>query len=482
MTMRRAHFYVVSDDPAVIDDARHAVESSHKSFIFSTLPSANDLPDGMDLHDWVLLDLDSIDPSNPSEEQVLHDLARRSQTLTTQSIAPGQTARSLPGGKARTIKKPALRRRLLLLLVDAAPETGTWTHVEDLDRRSPHLQSDEDEYSTVLAARIADFATQIAKLDRELVVRACLDKLPDLFSARSISLYQVDDGRRNLVLLGKTQADQGQPLIPLEEPRSEHSPLVGPARRNEFAELWDRVQAAFGTPASQLESGVCHSKTSILAPITSGSRLLGVLHLSEPTARGGFDRPHAAIALPVCRMIGSALNNIRVFEGLREQARTDGLTALSNRRTFTAQLNREMMRARRYRSPLALAMIDLDGLKDINDTHGHQAGDAVLQEAAERLRATIRDVDLPSRYGGDEFAVILPNTTLQQAQNVADRIATEMADRPCRWLQADITATFSIGLCEYKGHASAAEFIQAADEALYLAKSQGKNRVTVSAG
>lgn len=483
MTPRRAHFYAVSEDPNTIEEARHAVDACHKDLVFKALGSIAELPDNLDLRDWVLLDLDESSCDDTQNRHTLGQLCGRSQTVVTQSVTRSVFSSPVPEGPVRSITKPHLKRQLARLLADTASDMLSWMDVDETEQLDLHLQSDELEAPEIaLATRVANFAARIAKLDRDQVVRACVSKLPDLFRARSISVYKLDERSRHLLLLGTNCEHDIQPLTALNDAAPEPSFQIGPARRNEFAETWDRIQAVFGVPNAHLESGVYRTASTILAPITAGNRLIGAIHLAESLKRDGFDRTDIALTGPICRLIGAALNNVRVFEGLREQARTDGLTSLPNRRTFTAQLNREMMRARRYRSPLTLAMIDLDGLKDINDTHGHQAGDAVLQEAAERLRAVIREIDLPARYGGDEFAVILPNTTLDQAQNVADRIASEMAERPCQWLESGIRATLSIGLCEYRNHASAAEFIQAADDALYQAKAEGKNRVTIANG
>jgi diguanylate cyclase (GGDEF)-like protein len=124
-----------------------------------------------------------------------------------------------------------------------------------------------------------------------------------------------------------------------------------------------------------------------------------------------------------------------------------------------------------------LALIDMDGLKEVNDMHGHPAGDMLLREAARRIRRTIREIDIPARYGGDEFAVILPSTGLEQARRVANRLTEAMAHRPCQWDHKPINATLSVGVCQYEGQPAAQDLISAADTSLYAAKARGRNCV-----
>jgi two-component system, cell cycle response regulator len=170
---------------------------------------------------------------------------------------------------------------------------------------------------------------------------------------------------------------------------------------------------------------------------------------------------------------------------LAEEAITDELTGLKNRRAFDERLLEEFRRAQRYADPVSLIMIDLDHFKSVNDRFGHPFGDTVLRGAAEQLRASTRDPDICSRYGGEEFAVILPKTHLQGALAVAERIWRELGARafplPSGAPGADeplhVTASMGIAFYPSKDITSPELLLRYADEALYQAKRSGRNTI-----
>jgi two-component system cell cycle response regulator len=169
----------------------------------------------------------------------------------------------------------------------------------------------------------------------------------------------------------------------------------------------------------------------------------------------------------------------RAQQKLAEMATMDGLTGLYNRRYFLESLQKEMGRADRMNSELALYMFDIDGFKSVNDLYGHQTGDAVLAGLGRLLRETIRLIDVPSRYGGEEFAVLLPSTKLREAQTACERLRRAVTAHPFTFNEVSIRITVSIGVVSYwpnSGYA-ASQLIEAADKALYRAKNDGKNRV-----
>jgi diguanylate cyclase (GGDEF)-like protein/putative nucleotidyltransferase with HDIG domain len=165
---------------------------------------------------------------------------------------------------------------------------------------------------------------------------------------------------------------------------------------------------------------------------------------------------------------------------LQEEARVDPKTGLFNARHFAAALNEELMRAERFERPLSLVMADLDLLRDINNTYGHLAGDAVLQGIAEVFREQLRHYDVPARFGGEEFAILLPETPPEQAFEIAERIRRAVAGRTfdVETSSEPIRATVSIGVAAFPRDGSDAnELIHQADLAVYRAKLQGRNRV-----
>lgn len=168
-------------------------------------------------------------------------------------------------------------------------------------------------------------------------------------------------------------------------------------------------------------------------------------------------------------------------EKLREMAARDALTGLYNRRQFSDLLGRLFAESTRYRSDLTCLMLDLDNFKRVNDSLGHHVGDQLLQLTATVIRETVRESDIPVRYGGDEFVVLLPRTSPGDARILAERIITEFRSRLMKTLPEASITSLSIGLAsrEQNEPAVATNLVNLADEALYLAKAGGKNRVTV---
>jgi diguanylate cyclase (GGDEF)-like protein len=169
---------------------------------------------------------------------------------------------------------------------------------------------------------------------------------------------------------------------------------------------------------------------------------------------------------------------------LREQAVTDALTGLSNRGTFDQFFTERFGSALMGSKTLAILMMDVDHFKQINDQHGHQAGDAVLQSLAEVIGRRTRVGDLAARYGGEEFVLVLPNTPRQQAAALAEGIRRDIAARVVRFNQKEIPATVSIGVAAFEPGGQfreATQLLQAADLAVYAAKKAGRNCVRVYA-
>ena len=164
-------------------------------------------------------------------------------------------------------------------------------------------------------------------------------------------------------------------------------------------------------------------------------------------------------------------------EAVRQQASRDSLTGLLNRALVLDGLVRELHRAERQELPVSVLLSDLDHFKRVNDTFGHPAGDAVLRETAERMRAVLRGYDLIGRYGGEEFLVVLPGCDARRVRQVAERLRGAIAERPMAAGTASAAVTMSAGTATAWPGADAVAVIQAADAALYRAKAKGRNRV-----
>ena len=186
------------------------------------------------------------------------------------------------------------------------------------------------------------------------------------------------------------------------------------------------------------------------------------------------------------RSINNALERFRLnreinmaMTKMAEMSTTDALTGLYNRRYFTEALEREMARAKRYGTSLVMCMMDLDYFKRVNDAYGHTAGDMVLAEIGKILKDCIRQSDLGCRYGGEEFAVILPDTDAKKAKTVCERFRETVAGHPFKHNLTQFNITISMGITSYNSSMdqSPVEILELADKALYQAKEAGRNQL-----
>ena len=168
------------------------------------------------------------------------------------------------------------------------------------------------------------------------------------------------------------------------------------------------------------------------------------------------------------------------LEKLKEKTIIDELTQILNRRGIMEFLTREYARSKRFKSPLSVLMIDIDDFKKVNDTYGHTVGDKVLKTIAQILKTKLRATDVVGRYGGEEFLVVLPETDLQAALTVAEKLRTEVAKKAFKYKDQVFKVTISLGAAQLKEGESIEELINRADQALYTSKRSGKNRTTLA--
>jgi len=169
----------------------------------------------------------------------------------------------------------------------------------------------------------------------------------------------------------------------------------------------------------------------------------------------------------------------RQADRLAALAETDALTGLANRRALAQRLAEEFDRSARYGAPVSLLLVDIDGLKQVNDSGGHAAGDQLIRGVGDAIRRSLRHSDFAARWGGDEFAIVAPNTTAEAARSSAERLIGHVAKQGND--SNNRSATVSIGIASFdpsqQRHADVKSLVRAADEALYRAKTTGRNRV-----
>jgi diguanylate cyclase (GGDEF)-like protein/PAS domain S-box-containing protein len=236
-----------------------------------------------------------------------------------------------------------------------------------------------------------------------------------------------------------------------------------------------------GIVCKHVKQGDVPGLSLLCVPLLAYGVMLGTLHLR---GRGPLAEPVRQRASVLGEQIGMALANLELREKLRNQSIRDPLTGLFNRRYTEETLSRELHRAERQGSALAMLAIDVDHFKRFNDSFGHEAGDKVLREIARLLLDKTRGGDVASRMGGEELLVVLPNARLEDARIKADAIRTAIKELNVTHLGAKLgTVTISVGVSCFPQHGSKAEdLLRAADTALYRAKREGRDRVVLAEG
>ena len=224
-------------------------------------------------------------------------------------------------------------------------------------------------------------------------------------------------------------------------------------------------------------------------PLVAQTETLGLLHLqvrrrATGKARAALLADRTRLVETLGKQVALALANIRLRATLREESSRDSLTGLFNRRYMEESLDREIRRATREGYGLGILLADLDNFKQLNDTFGHAAGDTVLRRIGRFLAGAVRSEDIACRFGGEEFVMILPKASLddayRRAEALREGIKAGSLDEPDPFSP---TATMSVGVAAYPEHGtSAAQLILAADSAMYLAKAQGRDRVVLAGG
>jgi diguanylate cyclase (GGDEF)-like protein len=219
------------------------------------------------------------------------------------------------------------------------------------------------------------------------------------------------------------------------------------------------------------------SLPTAVVPLILHERAIGALQVTVADPARVWNENEIMLLRTVADQVAVAVNHAELFAKIQQQALTDALTGCYNRRSFEIQLDKDVQMARRLNQPLSLLMLDLDRFKQLNDSVGHDAGDDALRRLTACFRQELRGVDSAARFGGDEFALILPQASVEGALIVAERLRAriEQIEIPG---YGNITA--SIGIATFPSQASArAELVSAADAALYSAKRTGRNRVCV---
>jgi len=335
--------------------------------------------------------------------------------------------------------------------------------VRTLEERMDELASDlagaveRAEEETRQSRILADLASSI---DLDEVLSRTLDAagaLPGVDAA--MVRLEADDGPPMIATLGLAEEEAGRHAV------------SGPPDGGRVRSIEIGYRYPEGEGGSAIHSGVA-------VPLADEAGRVGHLTVFTRDAERRFDDPDLGRLEELAQRAAPAIENARRFREARRLADLDALTGLHNRRYFHETLAREASRAHRYSRKLALLVFDLDDFKEVNDRIGHLAGDAALAEAAERLRTAVRTADLACRVGGDEFAVILPESAIADGEQLFARIQRAISTEPIG--QAG-RLHLSAGVAELTTEDDSISLFERADNALYRAKEAGKGRA-VSAG
>jgi len=219
-----------------------------------------------------------------------------------------------------------------------------------------------------------------------------------------------------------------------------------------------------------------HPQHALVVPIQRSGQLMGAMELYLNAWRE-LSEDQADLLNGVASQAAIAIRHAQLFQAQEENALTDELTKLPNRRALAQEFLKEMQRARRHKNAIAFVMIDIDHFKQVNDTYGHLNGDAVLAELAQILKGGARESDVCARYGGEEFALILHETTESGARVLAERIRSKVA---ASTFPGGLKLTISVGVAATDDATLFTQLIDRADQALYAAKQGGRNQVRVA--
>jgi diguanylate cyclase (GGDEF)-like protein len=314
-------------------------------------------------------------------------------------------------------------------------------------------------------------------LDASEVVARALEILPDLVEAESWAAFLKAEQAERLELVRAINAT-ALPVGPFVDLDAVSIPIVQATRERRtvvYNNSWEG-------PASdvRLEG---ESYRMLCVPLYAKGRLIGAVQATRKVGFQEFNQEEVRVLELVCGSLARALANAIDYHDATRQTLIDDLTRLYNVRYLYQTLDNEIRRARRYGSAVSVVFMDLDGFKLVNDAYGHRAGSVTLTEVAEVITMSVRESDFVARYGGDEFVLMLPETSARRAVQMAERVRSQIASHRFNGgVGADIYLTASFGVASFPEHATEAEkLIELADAAMYEAKQRNKNNVRIAA-
>jgi diguanylate cyclase (GGDEF)-like protein len=353
----------------------------------------------------------------------------------------------------------------------------TETAHKDLELEVQRLRS-ELEYRSRFADSLLHFLERISCADPIKTYNSIITSSKELLQSERASLMVLDETTNALILKAASGlATAPETVSPVRVGEGVSGEVIDTGKAVMVRDL--RMAGRKPAPAERRYK----TNSFISYPITIGGRKVGVLNVTDKSSGGTYDEVDLSLLEIIGPQVALALERAEWQERATEfqlMSITDSLTALPNRRYLEERLAEELNRSKRYEYPMSFLMIDIDDFKAYNDKNGHQAGDLALQITAHCLKGALRAVDVASRYGGEEFCILLPQTAMSEAGVIADRIRHRVSTThfPHGKAQPLGRVTISVGVSTFTKNVDTPEnIIAAADRALYQAKSMGKDRV-----
>jgi len=345
-------------------------------------------------------------------------------------------------------------------------------------QREIELLRDELDHRSRLAETMRSFLERISSDDPQTTYESILTNSKNLLMAERASLLVVDETGNELIL--KAGAGLPTSVDEISGIRIGEG-ISGRVLESGKPLIVESMEIAGLQPAPPERE--YRSESFISYPLIVAGRTIGVFNATDKLGGGSYDNVDLSLLEIIGPQVALALERAEWQERAREfqlMSITDPLTGLLNRRYLQERLNEELNRSRRYDYPMSFLMIDIDDFKNYNDMNGHQAGDLALQVTAHCLKAALRSADVACRYGGEEFGILLPQTPLNEAAAIAERMRQRVSNTvyPQGKSQPLGRVTISIGIATFRTHVDTVDrVIGAADRALYNAKSKGKDQI-----
>lgn len=353
------------------------------------------------------------------------------------------------------------------------------TSSEDTEEEVPAIQEESTEDQKTFgeqekfrtyhqqSERLVAFFERNKSLSKEELCFRCVQKLPSIFRANKASIYTYEEENNILTLVDHNHRSEINQKIWVAEDNSsimEHAiaeeEIIFIEDIEDFAE--EEEITLSNTFANKYET-----KTCISIPLVYDDEILGIFNISDPEEKEMFSRE---IHLPLARLLqlvlGTLMKKEQFQEELEQSTQKDSLTQVQNYRTFQQELQKEVLRAKRYTRPLSLVLMDFEEFQEINEEFGFDAGDYYLRESAKKIKQHIRTVDVLARYGGDEFVVLMPETDRKKAREAAERWRQLLAQSKFEWDGNHLHRDLQVGIAQLQEDQTIPEFLDEAEQAV----------------